>query len=76
MLGWQGYNYKNVYKNVFIDKHRQLDIVENCKIFLRKIEELKLYMVEFEENDVIKVKIYLFDWIIYSNNCCPIIIIT
>ena len=41
-------------KDVFIDGNERSDIVEDRKNFLRRIEELKPYMVEFEENSVMK----------------------
>lgn len=47
-----------------------MDIVKDCKNFLIKIKELKLYMVEFKENSAIKDKIYLSNCAVY-----PIIII-
>lgn len=53
-----GYEYKDVYKDVFIDEHEQLDVFEDCKVFLNKMEELKPYIVEFDENSVIKPKVY------------------
>lgn len=40
------------------------------------MKKLKFYMVEFEKNDIIKKKIYLFDCIVHSSNYCTIIIIT
>lgn len=40
------------------------------------MEELKLYIVEFEENSVMKKKIYLFNYIVYNLNYCLIILIT
>lgn len=69
------YKYKNVCKNVFIDRFKQSDIMEDYKNFLKKIEKLKPYMIEFEEKSIMKIKIYLFDYIIYSNDHCLIIII-
>ncbi len=56
-LGKLGYEYKDVHKNIFIDEHKWLDIVKNYKNFLRKIEELKLYMFKFEEKGIMKDKI-------------------
>lgn len=70
------YEYKNVYKDMFIDRHKWLEVVEDHKIFLEKIEELKLYMVEFDKNSVMKFKVYLSDCAIGGNNRQPINIIT
>ena len=41
-------------KDMFIDSYEQLDIVKGCDNFLKKIKELKPYMVKFEKNGVIK----------------------
>lgn len=46
-----GYEYKNLHKDIFVNEHEQFDIVEDCKNFL-KMEQLKPYMVELEENGV------------------------
>ena len=41
-------------KDIFTDGHEQLDIIEDCKNFLKKMKEFKSYIVEFKENDAIK----------------------
>ena len=63
-------------KDVFIDGHERSDVVGDRKNFLRKMEELKPYMVEFEENSAMKDKIYPSDYAVHSNNYRPIIVIT
>lgn len=63
-------------KDVFIDEHEQSDVVKDCRNFLRKIEELKPYMVEFEENGAMKDKIYPSNCAVHGNDHRPIIIIT
>ncbi len=63
-------------KDIFIDGHKQSDIIEDCKNFLTKIEELKPYMVEFEEDNTIKSKAYPSDCAIGGNERWPIIVIT
>lgn len=70
------YRYKDVCKDMLIDKHEQPDVIGDYKVFLNKIEELKSYIVEFNKSDVIEPKIYLIDYIIEDNNWQPIIIIT
>lgn len=40
------------------------------------MEEFKLYIVKFKENDTMKKKIYLSHYIIHSSNYYPIILIT
>ena len=73
-LGRLGYEYKDMRKDVFIDRHERSDIVEDRKNFLG-MEELKSYMIKFEENGTIKKKIYLSDCIVYGPNRRPIIVI-
>lgn len=61
---------------MFIDKYKQSDIIENCSNFLKKIEKLKLYMVEFDKDSTIKPKIYLSDYTVKGENQQLIIVIT
>lgn len=68
--------YKNVCKDVFVNGHERSDIVENCANFLKKIEELKSYMVEFFEDGAMKPKVYPSNYVIEGENCQPIILIT
>ena len=75
-LGKLGYEYKNVCKDIFVDGHKRADIVEDCKNFLKKIEEWKLYMVEFYENGAMKPKTYPPDCVIGGENRRPFIVIT
>lgn len=70
------YKYKSVYKDVFIHKYEQPDIFEDCKIFLKKIKELKPCMMEFNKNDAMKSKGYPSNCTIRNNNWWPIILIT
>ena len=70
------YNYKNLHKDIFIDKYKQWNIIENYKIFLNKIEKLKSYIIEFDKNNIIKPKFYLLNYTIKSHNKQLIIIIT
>lgn len=59
-----GFKYKNIKKNVFIDRHKQLNVVENHKRFLNKMKDLKSYLVEFNEDSIIKDKTYLSDYVV------------
>lgn len=43
-------------------------MIKDCKKYLIKIEEVKSYLIEFDENGEIKNKIYLFDNIIGDKN--------
>lgn len=59
-----GYEYKDICKDVFVNKHKKLDIIKVCKNFFTKIEELKPYMVEFEEDNIMKPKAYFSDCVV------------
>lgn len=61
---WLGFKYKDIKKDVFVDKHEQTDMVEDQKRFLKKMKKLKSYMVEFNENGIIKDKKYLLNYIV------------
>ena len=71
-----GYEYKDVRKDVFVDGHERSDVVEDRKNFLYKMEELKPYIVEFDENGAIKPKAYPADCAVGGNNRRPVIVIT
>lgn len=58
-----GFEYKNIKKDVFIDGHERPDKIEDCEKFLNIIKDLKLYLVEFEKDGLIKAKNYLNDCI-------------
>ena len=59
-----GYEYKDVRKDVFVDGHERPDVVGDRKNFLKKMEELKPYMVEFYENGAIRLKTYPPDCVV------------
>ena len=63
-------------KNLFVDRHKQSDKIEDCKRLLNKIEELKLYLIELNENSKIKDKTYFLDCTISNKDHQPIIVIT
>lgn len=67
--------YKEIFKDMFIDSHKWSDKGEDWNYFLTKIEELKLYIVEFNENSAMKVKNYLIDYIVRGEKCCSINVI-
>lgn len=67
---------KEVYKDIFINTHKQLDIIEDQNCFLTKIEKLKLYIVKFNKNNGIKIKNYLVNCVVKDKKYCLIIIIT
>lgn len=57
-----------MHKDVFVDRHKQSDLVKDYKNFLTKMEELKSYVVEFEENSIMKPKTYLFDYAVLGGD--------
>lgn len=63
-------------ENIFVDRHEQSDVIEDWKNFPYKIEELKPYIVKFDENGAIKPKIYSEDCTIGGNNWRLVIVIT
>ena len=70
------YKYKDLRKDVFIDKHKQSDVIEDRKNFLYKMEELNRYIVKFDKNSAIKPKVYPADCVVGGNNSRPVIVIT
>lgn len=71
-----GYKYKNIHKDVFMDEHKWADIVEDHKKFFKRLENLKLYMLEFDKDNIIKPKIYSTNCVIRKNKRQSNIIIT
>lgn len=71
-----GYVYKNIQKDMFMDKYKRSDIVEYHINFLIKMEELKPYMVEFDKDGTMKPKTYPLDCVVKGENKWPIIMIT
>ena len=63
-------------KYVFFYGHERSDVLEDENNFLTKIEDLRPYMVKFEENSAMKPKIYLFDCEKRGDDGQPIIVIT
>lgn len=63
-------------KNAFIDRHEHSCVMEDRNNFLIKIEDLKLCMVNFEENSAMKLKIYPSDYKVGGDDRQPIIVIT
>lgn len=44
-------------------------MIKDSKNFLNKIEKIKLFLVKFNKNGIIKNKTYLFDYVIKGENC-------
>lgn len=50
-------------------------MMEDCKKFFNKMEELKPYLVKFNKNGTIRSKTYLPNYTIKGKDCWPLIII-
>ena len=63
-------------KNVFIDRHKRPNVVEDQEQFLKIMKELKPYLIEFEEDSIMKAKNYPSDCKVRDAKRQPIIVIT
>lgn len=70
------YIYKNIQKAVFVDRLKGSNIIKDCAYFWKKMEELQLYMIEFDKNSTMKLKAYPLDYAVDGENKQLIIIIT
>lgn len=57
-----------MHKYMFIDRYKQSYGVEDCNKFFRVIEDLKLYMVEFEKDETMKANVYLSNYVVCGKN--------
>lgn len=53
---------------MFVDGYKRSNIVKNCANFLKDMEELKLYMIEFNSDSIMKPKLYLLNCIVEGKN--------
>lgn len=56
-------------KDVFVNEHKWPNIVKDCKRFMNQMKELKLYLVKFNKDGIIKNKIYQLDYTIRGEDC-------
>jgi len=75
-LNMLGFTWKDVKKGVFFDGHEREDVVEYRKQFLHTMEEMLLYIVEFNEDGTMKPKQYPEDCSVGGPQRRPIIMIT
>lgn len=75
-LNKPGYRYRHVGKNVFVDGHKRPDVVEDRKQFLKVMERLEPYLVEFDSDGNMLPKIYPSDYEVGGATCRPVIMIT
>lgn len=48
------FEYKDIHKDIFIDRHDHLDMIKDGNNFLTRIKDLKSYVIEFEKNNKMK----------------------
>lgn len=58
------FKYKDIKKDVFVNEYEQPDVIEDRERFLKIMEELKPYMVEFNKDGIMKDKKYPLDYIV------------
>lgn len=58
------YKYKYIYKNIFIDRYKQADMIKDYINFLKVLKDLKPYIIQFEKNEIMIPKIYLDNYIV------------
>ena len=63
-------------KDVFIDRNEHSNVVKDPNNFLIKMEDLKPYIIEFDEDNKTKPKNYSSDCTIGDNDRKPIIVFT
>lgn len=61
---------------MFIDGYESSNLVEDQNNFLTRMEDIKLYIVQFEESDTMETRIYLSDFAVKSDDRRLIILIT
>lgn len=59
-----GFEYKDIKKDVFVDRHKRRNVVKDHERFLKIMGELKSYIVGFNEDDIMKNKKYLLDCVV------------
>ncbi len=62
------YQHKNILRDVFVDEHEWSYVIEDYKKNFKKMEELKLNIIEFEEDGTMKLKACLSDCEVSGNN--------
>lgn len=65
-----------MYKNIFVNGYKRFDVVEDYTNFLKKIEKLKPFLVEFNKDSNIRTKIYPSNYTFEFEDFWLIIIIT
>ncbi len=63
-------------KDIFADRHERPDVVEDRTNFLKKMEEFKPFLVEFNEDGTMRSKVYPLNYVVGGEDYRPIIVIT
>ena len=71
-----GYQYTNIKKGVFLDGHERPNVVEYQAQFLKELEALDPYLVEFCNDSSMEEKVYPSDCAVSGPNKRPVILIT
>ena len=71
-----GYQYTDIKKGVFLDEHERSDVIEYRAQFLKKLEALDLYLVEFCDDGSMEEKVYSSDFAVGGSNKRQVILIT
>lgn len=71
-----GFGFKDVKKDVFVDGHKQPNVVEDRANFLKLMKDMEPYLVEFNADSTMKDKAYLPGCAVNNDNCRPVITIT
>ena len=72
----QGLNWRDVKKGVYVDGHERQDVVGYREGFIKRLEELWPYIVEFEDDGTIVNKAYPEGCIVGGRDRQPIILVT
>ena len=70
-----GYQYTDIKKGVFLDGHERPDVVEYRAQFLKELEALGPYLVEFRNDSSMEEKVYSSDCAVNGPNKRPVILI-
>ena len=62
-------------KSLFIDRHKQLDKVEDCKWVIKIMKKIDTYLIKFKKDSTIKDNNYPLDYAIRGENCRANIVI-
>lgn len=68
--------YNDIPKDIFVNRYKKADMIKDCANFLKKIEKLKPFLIEFNEDSTMRSKMYFSNCIVRNEDSQPIIMIT